>query len=208
MKTLIAIPAMDMVHTQFLKSILGMRAVGVCEYSMTQSSLVYDARNLLANKAITEGFDRVLWLDSDMTFDPDLMQRLSARLDEGYNFVTGLYFTRKEEIKPVIYKALYFKTTEKGERYPVAETYFDYPKNEVFEISACGFGAVMMTTDMIREVSKLGLPFSPAVGFGEDLTFCRTAEGLGLKMYCDSSIKLGHIAQRIINESSYQEVQR
>ena len=208
MKTLIAIPAMDMVHTQFLKSILGMRAVGVCEYSMTQSSLVYDARNLLANKAITEGFDRVLWLDSDMTFDPDLMQRLSARLDEGYSFVTGLYFTRKEEIKPVIYKALYFKTTKKGERIPVAETYFDYPKNEVFEISACGFGAVMMTTDMIREVGKLGLPFSPAVGFGEDLTFCRKAEGLGLKMYCDSGIKLGHIAQRIINESSYQEVQR
>lgn len=203
MKTLIAIPAMDMVHTQFLKSILGMRAVGVCEYSMTQSSLVYDARNLLANKAITEGFDRVLWLDSDMTFDPDLMQRLSARLDEGYSFVTGLYFTRKEEIKPVIYKALYFKTTEKGERIPVAETYFDYPKNEVFEISACGFGAVMMTTEIIKAVGKLGLPFSPMAGFGEDLSFCRKVAGIGEKMYCDSNIKLGHIGQRTITEDYY-----
>ena len=203
MKTLIAIPCMDMVHTQFLRSILGMRAIGVCEYSLTQSSLIYDARNLLAAKAVNEGFHRVLWLDSDMIFDTDLMERLSARLDEGYDFVSGLYFTRRDPVRPVLFKSTHVEVLENGTRQPKADYYYDYPKDSLFEIAAVGFGAVMMTVDLIREVGKLGLPFSPRLGFGEDLTFCRKVEGIGKKMWCDSSIKLGHIGYKQIDESLY-----
>ena len=194
---------MDMVHTQFLRSILGMRAIGVCEYSLTQSSLIYDARNLLAAKAVNEGFDRVLWLDSDMIFDTDLMERLSARLDEGYDFVSGLYFTRRDPVRPVLFKSTHVEVLENGTRQPKADYYYDYPKDSLFEIAAVGFGAVMMTVDLIREVGKLGLPFSPQLGFGEDLTFCRKVEGIGKKMWCDSSIKLGHIGYKQIDESLY-----
>lgn len=203
MKTLIAIPCMDMVHTGFFRSVLGMRAVGVCEYSMAQSSLIYDSRNLLASKAVNEGFDRVLWLDSDMEFDPDLMEKLAARVDEGYECISGLYFTRKNAVNPVIYKNVYMWKLDDGTAQPVAEHYKDYPKDSVFEIAACGFGAVMMTTEIIKAVGKLGLPFSPMAGFGEDLSFCRKVAGIGEKMYCDSNIKLGHIGQRTITEDYY-----
>ena len=95
MKTLICIPCMDMVHTEFMKSLLAMRRPGETKIVISQSSLIYDARNNMARQAVKGGFDRVMWLDSDMSFEPDLMERLSARLDEGCDFVSGLYFTRK-----------------------------------------------------------------------------------------------------------------
>ena len=203
MKTLIAVPCMDMVHTLFFKSFIGMETED-CEVSLTLATLIYDARNKLAQKAVFEGFDRVLWLDSDMVFDRDLFHRLSARLDEGYEYVSGLYFSRRTPTRPVIYSDVYMKLEEDCTQTPTIVPYANYPKDSVFEIAASGFGGVMMTTELIRDVGmKFGLPFSPAAGFGEDFSFCIRAREAGHKMYCDSSIKLGHIANIIVTEESY-----
>ena len=84
MKTMIAVPCMDTVPTRFMTSLLAMRKVGEpCIHYFEMSSLIYDARNKIARAAIKEKCERVLWLDSDMEFEPDLMERLSARIDEG-----------------------------------------------------------------------------------------------------------------------------
>lgn len=205
MRTLIAIPCMDMVHTIFLKSLIGLKRVDEVVYSISASSLIYDARNGLSKQAVTEGFDRILWLDSDMDFDPDLMERLSAHLDEGKDFVTGLYFTRKAPIKPNIFESCgYYHDKEKDEVTPVAVNYWDYPKDTIFPIAACGFGGCMMTTDLVKRVGeKFGMPFSPILGFGEDLSFCSRARQLGVELYCDSSIKMGHVGYGSITEMNY-----
>ena len=198
MKTLIAVPCMDTVPTLFLASMIQIQHVGEVEISLTQSSLIYDARNALAHKAVTDGFDRVLWLDSDIIFKPDLMQQLSARIDEGYEFVSGLYFTRKAPIKPVVYSDVGMR-----ENVPYCDSYTDYP-NEIFEIVGAGMGGVMMTTDLIKAVAeKFGLPFSPMLGFGEDLSFCNRVRELGRKMYCDPNIKLGHLGVKIFGEDDF-----
>ncbi len=72
MRTLICIPCLDMVHTEFMRNLLSLRIIGEAQFAIAQSSLVYDSRNILSVQAICDGFDRTLWLDSDMTFDPDL----------------------------------------------------------------------------------------------------------------------------------------
>lgn len=205
MRTLIAIPAMDMIHTIFFKSVVSLDKVGETAFSLTSSSLVYDARNTLAKKAIEDKCDRILWLDSDMDFQPDLMKRLSADLDEGYEFVSGLYFKRKAPIQPVIYQEVgYYTHPDKNEVTPVALCYEDYPKDEIFEVKGCGFGAVMMTVDLMeRVVAEFGAPFSPILGFGEDLSFCKRVTHIGGKMYCDSRVKLGHVGQGTITEETY-----
>lgn len=205
MKTLIAIPCMDMVHTQFLKSVVGMDRVGECRFSLTCSSLVYDARNTLAKQAVKEGFDRVLWLDSDMDFDPDLLPRLSSDMDEGRELVSGLYFKRKTPVKPVIYKEVgYYHSEEKDEVTPIALPYEDYPQDTIFPIAGCGFGGVLVSVDLIKRVGeKFGLPFSPIMGFGEDLSFCVRCSELGATLYCDSSVKLGHVGLGTITEQTY-----
>lgn len=197
MKTLIAVPCMDMMHTQFVRSLLGMGISGECEINFCTSSLIYDSRNTLAQKALNDDFDRVLWLDSDMTFSPDMFAKLSADIDDGCEMVCGLYMTRKEKIKPCIYSEI-----GPGN----AKTMFDYPKDSLFEIAGCGFGAVMMTTKLIDEVGeKFGYPFSPVQGMGEDITFCYYVKMLGKKIYCDSRIKLGHIGFKEITEETYMK---
>jgi len=205
MKTLIAIPCMDMVHTTFLRSVLGMNRVGECRFSITCSSLIYDARNNLAKQAVTEGFDRVLWLDSDMDFDADLLTRLSADLDEGREMVSGLYFKRRAPIVPVCYKEVgYYHSKELDEVTPIAIPYGDYPQNDIFKVAGVGFGGVLMTVDLIKKVAeKFGLPFSPIMGFGEDLSFCTRVNDVGSEIFCDSRVKMGHVGLGTITEETY-----
>ena len=205
MKTLIAIPCMDMVHTVFMKSVVGLERVGECRFSLTCSSLVYDARNTLAKQAVTEGFDRVLWLDSDMDFNPDMLKILSEDMDEGKELVSGLYFKRKAPVKPVIYKEVGYYHDPKNESVtPIAIPYEDYPKDSIFPISGCGFGGVLVSVDLIKRVGeKFGLPFSPILGFGEDLSFCKRVSELGVEMFCDSRVKMGHVGLGTITEETY-----
>lgn len=206
MKTLICIPCMDMVHTAFMQSLLGLKIVGEASCSIKTSSLIYDARNTLCKEAVEGGYDRMLWLDSDMVFQPDTMARLSKRLDEGVEIVTALCFRRKPPIKPTIYKEVGF-VKQGGETRPAAIYYEDYPKDSLFEVRGHGFACVMMKTEIAERVAeKYRLPFSPALGFGEDLSFCGRLTELGVKLWCDSSIKVGHIAQNIVTENEYERI--
>ena len=207
MKTLVAIPCMDMVHTDFFRSAVGMERSGAVCFGFAQGSLIYDGRNALTNMAIEDAYDRVLWLDSDMIFDTFLFRRLSEHLDLGKEMISGLYFSRKPPLRPVLYKSVYMRQTE-GLNEPVAESFTDYPRDDVFEVAACGFGAVMMTTELLRRVrDAYGLPFSPAFGFGEDLSFCMRVRELGVKIWCDSSIKLGHVGLSVFDEEMFTKAQ-
>jgi len=206
MRTLIAVPCMDMVHTRFFTSYSAMPKPEGTELAVSVSSLIYNARNLLAKKAIDDGFDRVLWLDSDMGFKPDLMKRLSDHLDAGLEYISGLYFTRKEIVKPCVYKVLGLKENAEGEQVPTATSYRDYPPGQLFECAGTGFGAVMMTTDLIRKCGAQ--PFFPVVGFGEDFSFCLRAREAGARLYCDSSIMLDHLGVSTYNENTFLQQQR
>lgn len=200
MRTMIAIPCGDFLPVGFMRSVIGSQITDDnVQFMFAQGSLVYDARNKLANFAIDNGFDRVLWLDSDMEFGPDLYSRLKADMDDGREYVSGLYFTRKDEIMPVAYSAVYIDR----DRVPRAEPIKNWP-SEIFEVAATGFGAVMCSVDLMKRIrDKYGLPFSPILGFGEDLSFCLRAKDLGAKMYCDPRVELGHIGQRIFTKNDY-----
>lgn len=205
MRTMIAVPCMDMVHTYFFASMLSMRKPEGTEVAVASCSLVYDARHTLAWKAINEGFDRVLWLDSDMNFEPDLMERLSADLDSGKDFVSALYFTRKHPVKPCVYAICHPTPGENGELFPTAENIREIPDG-LFEIEGCGFGAVMMTTDLIRSAGPL--PFFPTEGYGEDLSFCRKVRAAGATLWCDPRIKADHTGITLINETTWKDQMR
>ena len=203
-KTIIAIPCLDSMPTVFVERLLGLRRPPGTYIVTARNSLVYDARNMLAEMAIREGYDRILWIDSDMVFDGDLMLRLNKALDGGKCFVSALCFTRKNPILPCIYSETGYRETDGG-RY---ETYMNcmenYPKDSLFKVKGCGLAACMMEVSVIKEVyGKFGSPFSPIAGFGEDLSFCRKCDELGIEMWCDSRIKVGHVAQKIVTEADY-----
>lgn len=206
MRTLIAIPCMDMVHTIFMRALLGLNQVGECHFALSCSSLIYDARNTLAKQAIQEGYDRMLWFDSDMDFQSDFMERLCADMDENnLDIVGGLYFARRAPTNPIVYQKVgYYHSEEKDEVTPMALSYYEYPKDQLFECEGIGFGGVLVKVDLLKKVQdKFGLPFSPILGFGEDLSFCTRARDVGAKIYCDSRVKMGHVGLGVVTEDAY-----
>ena len=219
-KTMIAIPCMDTVPAQFMERLLALQRPEGTMIITARSSLVYDSRNILSKMALDQGYDRILWLDSDMVFPADLLDRLSADMDKGLRYVSGMYFTRKNPVHPVIYRETGYR--KEGEGYvpyctPVDdEQYKDTlssdwqysisgDKPSLFEVAATGMGCCLMETSVIQEVfNRFGLPFSPMIGFGEDLSFCRRCEELGIQMWCDSSLQCGHIAQKVVGIEEYK----
>ena len=64
---------------------------------------------------------------------------------------------------------------------------------------------MLVKTELVKKVQeKYGLPFSPILGFGEDLSFCMRARDVGSEIYCDSRIKVGHIGQYPFSEEGYK----
>lgn len=201
---LLAVPCMDSIPTPTVASLVALKRVGASKFSFLANSLVYDARNKLTEEAIETGADRILFIDSDMVFRYDLMERLAADLDEGRDFVSGLYVKRRLPTLPLIYQSADVEEVD-GKPKGKTQCYTDYPKDSVFEIAACGFGAVMMTVDMLRAVNDVyNQPFNPLPGvFGEDISFCWRARQLGYKLWCDSRIKLGHAGTTVFTENHY-----
>ena len=206
MKTLIAIPCMDVIEADFVESLTNLRPVGEVEVKYLKASLVYDARNQITRYALDRGgFDYILWLDSDMTFEPDLMEKLIADIEgeeDGIKkqAVTGLCFGRRPPFKPCIYSRLDVQTN--GQMVlPVCENWFNYPRDSMFEVEACGFACLLMRMDMLEAMGIYGVPFFPVGGLGEDLTFCWRAKKLDMGFWCDSRLKIGHIMRISVDET-------
>lgn len=204
MKTLIAVPCFDMVHTDFMSSLVSLEKPPDTSFTVVKNTLIHVARNIIAANAIEAGFDRVMWFDSDMKFDSDTLMRLSADMDEGREFVSGLYFTRVKDIKPVVYSDLWWQMTENGLD-AGAGNYYDYPEG-ITECAGVGFGCCLTSVDLLKRVrERFGSPFAPLQGFGEDLSFCWRVIQIGERMYCDTSVKCGHVGYVEFNEERYRE---
>ena len=212
-KTLIGIPCMAKLDKDFVESFFEMMLAGseildmMVQVMFVEGSLTYDARNKIVVAAVEGGFDRVLWIDSDMVFTPDLLKRLSNRIDQGYDYVAALAFRRMPPYKPVIYSQIGYTKNKDGNDVATMVTYEPYPENSFFEVAASGFGCVMTSVKLLKACLEMGLPFSPRLGFGEDVSFCLLCTKLGFKMYCDSSIKVGHIGRMIVDEEVYKKCQ-
>ena len=200
MKTLIAVPCMDQVAAPFAQNLAAMQKDGDCLVSFIIGSLIYESRNNFAKQAIATKADYVLWLDSDMVFPCDIMPRMHKHMEDGLDIVTGLYFRRRPPFSPVLFKECGIKD---GEGFH--ENYDDYPKDDLFEIAACGFGCVMLKTEILEDIMLNYKDwFGPIGGFGEDLSFCIRARELGYKIMCDPTIKCGHVGQLIVDEDVWE----
>lgn len=199
MKTLIAVPAMDQVPARFCASLAMLKRTGDSVVGFEISSLIYTARNNLSARAIQLGADYVLWLDSDMVFAPDILERLFADYSAGKgDIISGLYFRRVAPFKPVLFSAV--ESTAEGPFTAEPESIPD----DVFEIAGCGFGCVLMPTGVLMDViGKYGNPFDPINGMGEDLSFCWRARQCGYKIVCDPAISLGHVANMVVDRSFF-----
>lgn len=186
MRLLIAVPSLDYIHASFAESLvkltMRLKDDGVdFDVRICTGTLVYIARDKLANEAIDGGFSHVLWLDSDMVFTPDLLDDLTF---SGADVVTGIAVARRYPFVSCIFKELR----------PVERINLDEMPREPFEIGGCGFACVLCTVDALRSVKeRTGQMFLPEADLGEDLAFCQRYRDGGGKIYADPSVKIGHV---------------
>lgn len=196
-KTFIAVPCMDSVPAQFAHSLATLARYDDTVVAFQIGSLVYTSRNNLARQALASGAQYILWLDSDMVFPPDLLQRLMRHMDDpSVDFVTAVYYRRSMPYTPVLYNKM-----EMVDDVCEFEETLDLPDHP-FEVAGCGFGGVLMRMNVAIDVAAKndGRMFDPLIGAGEDLSFCWRARKCGHKILCDPSIQMGHVGHTIITK--------
>lgn len=185
-KLLIAIPCYDTAEAQFLqcfsKLIVRLAKEGWnFDVNVMSGTLVYLARENLTIYACHNGYTHVFWLDTDMVFDDDIVDRLFAL---GKPFVAASYRSRHGK-----YVCCFSKDI-------TTCALMDEMPEEPFWAEACGFAGVLIETKVLQAVRHAhGTCFEGNVRLGEDFEFCRKALTTGHRVYVDPSIKMGHIGR-------------
>lgn len=197
MKILIGIPCMDKIPIETIASLQALKKTDDCEIQYVSNSLVYDARNQLAQEAMSRGFDYLLFIDSDMVFPADVLTRLIA---DKKDIVSGVYYARKGNHFPVIFSKVRPKTLFRKQ---IAEKFFTVPEG-IFEIKGCGMGMCLIKVSALRKIfDRYKEPFRPLKLLGEDLSFCYRATKRGFKIYADANVELGHVGTKIYGRKDY-----
>lgn len=194
MKLLVGIPSLDFVHVDFVECLANLirrlKDDGVdFDVWICKGTLAHVARDKVACKAINEGYTHVLWLDADMIFSPDILDDLRFC---GKDFVTGLACSRRP---PFVLCVFNHVSDEKG---CIAYKLADVPE-EAFEIQGCGFACVLISTEILKAVmTRYKTCFLPMKIYGEDLAFCVRARELGFRIWCEPTVRLGHIGHNAV----------
>lgn len=162
------------------------------------------AREEAAKLAIEHHMDYLFMVDDDMMCPEDLFERL-YRWDK--DIVAPLAFTRNFPHRPVIYSVI--NGWDSTTRTPYFKNQFvmKYPKDQLVECDAVGFGAVLIKVSVLKALST---PlFMSTCGTGEDVYFCLKARKSGFRVYMDTSTKLGHLSHpQIITEEFVEKMRK
>lgn len=145
-------------------------------------------RERLAEVAVAQKFDYILWLDTDMTFPPNTIQKMLERFEEEPELeaVTGLYTYKTPPFMPHLYSTL-----DENKQFRVAG---GFSLEEPIVVEGAGFGCLMMKRELLERTQKpwfeFRYPTPDKPGAGEDLTFFLKATPV--QMICDPTIKCLH----------------
>lgn len=160
--------------------------------------------------------DWIIFIDDDMTFQPDAVGRLVKTAGEtGADMVGGLCFQRGEPYQPTLYMR------KEGAGYTFMET---WTEGEVIEVDATGLAFSLIRVDAFRKLigHQIGEPweqvewpdrevrrkrppgfFSWRNEWGEDFQFCQDLKAAGGKIVVDTGIEIGHIGEHTITKETF-----
>lgn len=157
---------------------------------LTNESAVHRARNQLAKTFMESEHDRLMFIDSDIEFDPDSVGKLWA-MDA--DIAVGLYPMKKLGAAKAAWMGGKLVTDMPDEPFEVdyAGTGFMMIKREVFEAMKPLLKAEK--TEQGERVRYFHFDnVLEGVEISEDYEFCRLAKELGFKVIADPSINLKH----------------
>lgn len=192
----ICVPTRDLCAAEFAKCLADMvgqfctRYVGSGQAELTTivdlGTLLPDMRNALTKEAIRQEATHILWLDSDMTFPADTLERLYQR---DLPVVGAGYSQRKSPARPVAATNGVWLYTEED-------------STGVEPVDYIGQGVLLVQTDVYKHLAEpwhqLGWHAEKNRVIGEDVYFCRQAAAIGAVPHIDHDLtkEIGHIGYR------------
>lgn len=163
------------------------------------SSAIDQARSQLATDALAEGFDELMWIDSDIGFSPDAVDMLRQH---DLPLVSGVY-AKKNSRAIACYKLPESESFVFGEGGGLTElhyaaTGFLHTRREVYEKIADNEQLPVCNLRFDRPIVPYFLPMLLPEDdgnhwyLGEDFAFCERARRSGFAVYADTRIRLEH----------------
>ena len=195
----ILVPFLGYIHQECETSLKELERRGYPVRRVGGYSAIDQGRNQMATDALTDGFEETLWIDSDIAFHPDDVEKLRAR---NLPIVAALY-------------------PQKGRR-ALASHVIPGAKKMTFgkdgglaELLYAGTGFLLVRREVyLKMLEDLNLPLcnerfeKPTIPFfqpliraiedgtwylAEDYAFGHRAHACGYKIWADTTIRLGHI---------------
>lgn len=165
------------------------------------------AREKLVSEALNGGMDYIIMYDDDMLLPLDMVEKMLQDVEEHpeIDILSPLAFMRNPPHYAVIYTSIDGYDNERHQPYHINNFVKKYPRNQLVECDAVGFGAVLIKMDMVR---KMKAPyFFSTTGTGEDIYFCvKSRQEAQARVFMDTRIKLGHLgAPTIIDEETFDK---
>lgn len=157
---------------------------------------IADGRNFLVEDFFKSGCDKMVFLDSDITFEKGSLLKLALK---PVDFVGGAYrYKQPVETYPI----RFLKEVEEG-----ANMWAD--QNGLIEVDGLPFGFLCLSREVFRKFdekyperikSNFGrttnayfqLPIMDGILWGEDYMFCKEWRAMGGKIFLDPELELTH----------------
>lgn len=159
-------------------SIIGSKGI-VVDFLMRISCDIVSSRTWLVQEAIKRGATHLLFIDSDMLFPEDIVEKLLAHDKD----IVGVEYNKREFPLKGVFEPLEEKT------------------DTLYKAKYAGTGLMLIKLSVFTsELRKLAAPWfnfgrdsEGALKLGEDVWFCSTARDAGYDVWIDPTIKVLHI---------------
>ena len=141
-------------------------------------------RNQLVDVALNNGSTHMLFIDSDIKFDPDAVDKLLAH---DKDIVGGYYNTRRGNCPVRIWDTEGKLTTP------------DPLPTELFQCAVLPTGFMLIKLACLEHLQR---PYFQTIThangtIGEDVVLCRKLTEAGIDIWCDPTFTLGHVSKKI-----------
>lgn len=181
-KIAIALPTNRGLKPKTLQSLLELVAYKPYNYVIligTEGFNTAENRTWLTAQAAKAGCTHIFCVDDDMIYEKDTLEKLLAHDKD----IVGAKYANRRGTGEVIE---YIPETKHGD--------------SLFECLALGGGCVLIKIDVFTKVPQpwFWYKIAPtgAVQMSHDWFFCERAREAGFKIYCDPTIKPGHLSKK------------
>lgn len=193
--------------------------------SMVTSPRVAEARSQIVDTFAEKhpDADWLLFIDADMTFQPDMLDRLMEVADrERCPILGGLCFGGRpgSKIFPTVYEEY-----ETGDGYMALRPSAYYPKDTLVKVGGTGAACLLVHRSVYAAMARPwpegfgttadgaanpypwfteGLTGPHGESYGEDIAFCKRARQLDIPVHVHTGVKLGHVKTCVMDEPLYE----